>query len=172
MSKMAKCKTCGHDISKKAKTCPSCGEKNPAKKTSAGGVLLLILLGLFIIGSLNSPSGQNSNASSNTPASASNLPELALISWRCTEEYGYIGVEGEVKNISSKKMDNVTAIGSFRTKSGELVKSSDALIEYNPIMPGQTSPFKTMTTTNPEIKGCGVSFKYLMGGAIQVQGKQ
>lgn len=58
------------------------------------------------------------------------------------------------------------AVGTFRTNSGELVKSDSALIDYNPLMPGQTSPFKSMGTDNPQITDCGLNFKYLMGGSI------
>ena len=76
-------------------------------------------------------------------------------------------VRGEVKNVSSNKLKNVVAVGVFRTKDGELVKSEDALIDYNPIMPGQTSPFSAGGTDNPQISGCQLEFKYLMGGTVE-----
>ena len=69
-----------------------------------------------------------------------------------------------MKNVSTRKLENVVAVGEFRTKAGELVKSKDALLDYNPIMPGQTSPFSAGGTDNPQISGCQLAFKYLLGG--------
>ena len=43
-SKMSKCKTCGHDISKSARTCPKCGEKNPHGKMS---IFVKALIAIF-----------------------------------------------------------------------------------------------------------------------------
>jgi hypothetical protein len=61
-------------------------------------------------------------------------------------------IEGEVKNISARKLENIEAVGEFYTDSGEIVKFGDVLVEYTPIMPGQTSPFKVVVTENPQIK--------------------
>jgi len=49
MSKLTQCRTCGDTVAKKAKLCPHCGEKKPAKKktdmkTIAGLIFLLIFL--------------------------------------------------------------------------------------------------------------------------------
>ena len=70
------------------------------------------------------------------------------------------------QNVYSKKLDNVTAVATFRDAQGILVKTETALLEYNPIMPGQTSPFKAGGTDNPLIETCSTSFKYLMGRVI------
>lgn len=94
------------------------------------------------------------------------LPPLQILSWRCDKEHDYVFVRGEVKNISSQIIKNVTAVAEFRTKNGTFVKSEDALIKYNPILPGQTSPFEVGGTDNPEIEKCNVAFKDLLGGAI------
>lgn len=91
---------------------------------------------------------------------------LEVLSFRCSEEYGYSTVEGEVRNLTSEKLENVTAVGEFRTAGGDLVTTASAIIEYNPLMPGQRSPFKAMTTHNPLSVKCGVEFKYLLGGTI------
>ena len=75
-------------------------------------------------------------------------------------------VLGEVMNTSSIKLANVMAVGEFRTKDGTLVKAEDSLIDYNPILPGQTSPFKAGGTDNPAIVDCYLSFKTLFGQKI------
>jgi endogenous inhibitor of DNA gyrase (YacG/DUF329 family) len=52
-SLFVKCKTCGKDISKNAKTCPHCGEKQ--KKLSIIHWVGIVLAVLFVIGLLNAP---------------------------------------------------------------------------------------------------------------------
>ena len=91
---------------------------------------------------------------------------LELISMEIYREHGYIGAEGLVKNISDKSLDNVEAIVNFLDAKGNFVKFDDALIEYNPILSDQTSPFSVMTTDNPMIEKINIDFKYLMGGTI------
>jgi hypothetical protein len=128
-------------------------------------------------GSSNSAAAPAKSSSSATPAAAvppSPPPEpqydLALISSKGYEsEYGgYHITEGLVKNISSQPLKNVTAVGIWLDKDGEFIKSDDALIDYNPILPGQTSPFKTMSTGNPAMTKFRVEFKTLMGGTLAV----
>jgi hypothetical protein len=58
------------------------------------------------------------------------------------------------------------AVGIFRGADDELIKSSDALVDYNPLMPGQASPFEAGTTDNPLIKSCELSFKTLWGSQL------
>ena len=50
---------------------------------------------------------------------------------------------------------------------GGFITSDDALIDYNPILPGQTSPFKAMATENPAMRKASIDFKELMGGSIE-----
>jgi len=47
MSKLVKCKDCGHEISKQAKSCPQCGAPQK-RKTSGCAWIALVLLGLFL----------------------------------------------------------------------------------------------------------------------------
>lgn len=65
MAGMTKCKDCGHDVSKKAETCPNCGA--PLKKKNDIGCLGTIAV-LFLVGSiivlLQDMSGSGSGSSS------------------------------------------------------------------------------------------------------------
>ncbi len=61
MNKMVKCKTCGAEIAKSAKTCPHCGAKNNQMSLGARIALVVIILFLVIviaIASGSSGSGQ------------------------------------------------------------------------------------------------------------------
>jgi hypothetical protein len=71
-----------------------------------------------------------------------------------------------VRNISGESLRNVEAVVTFYDKSGGFITSDDAIIEYNPILPGQVSPFKTITTWNPAMHTASIEFKSLMGGTI------
>ncbi len=101
------------------------------------------------------------------PEAPSYEPKLQLLSWSNYTEYGYIHVVGEVRNISNSKLEHVLAVVTFRTENGTLVKTDDALINYDPLMPGQSSPFKVLTTENPAIKKLSLGFKHLLGGEIK-----
>jgi hypothetical protein len=93
-------------------------------------------------------------------------PKLQLLSHDGDTESDYIIVEGQIKNISTEKLENVEALVEFFDENDNFIKSDSALIEYDILLPDQTSPFKVMTITNPEIKIYRVSFKYFSGGKI------
>lgn len=136
--------------------------------------IVLVIIFSALSADYSSPNANKANSdsvASETNKIVNNEPVepeylLELKSYKCYEEYGYFQITGEVTNISDRSISNVEAIGGAYTKEGEFVKSDSALIEYNPIMPGQTSPFKVMTTMNPLISKCNIDFKSLMGGSI------
>lgn len=94
-------------------------------------------------------------------------PPLRLNSSKCRNEYGFIKFVGEVTNRSAQPIENLMAIGVFRTSNGELVKSASSLIDYQPLMPGQRSPFTVITSDNPVIRECFVGFKTMFGGVVE-----
>lgn len=46
-SKLTKCKACGAEIAKTAKTCPQCGAKHKSGHPILAAILLLIAIGIF-----------------------------------------------------------------------------------------------------------------------------
>jgi hypothetical protein len=70
-------------------------------------------------------------------------PMLAIVSSRGYEQGGYHFVEGEVTNLTTRPLEHVTAVAKWYTEDGTLVTTDTALVEKDPILPGQTSPFKT-----------------------------
>lgn len=93
--------------------------------------------------------------------------QLELVNTLWSEGYGYATYEGQVKNISNSKLKNVQAVVTWYDRNDNMITSSSALIEYNPILPGQSSPFKVMKTYNPAMGKAGVEFSHLMGGTIR-----
>lgn len=127
-------------------------------------VLLLAVLGCVDSGR-KSGSSLDSSPSSNTVRS----PQLRLLSVRDNGSYGYHIVEGQVQNLSAEKMERVMAQVTFYDKSGNMVTSEDSLIEYDPLMPAQTSPFKVMIRANPAMDRYQIDFKYMLGETIDYE---
>ncbi|MCF8097998.1 MAG: FxLYD domain-containing protein [Desulfarculaceae bacterium] len=93
--------------------------------------------------------------------------ELLIKSWRWSQTSSYyVEVTGEVKNISYKRMKNVVAVASFYDKQNNFITSKWTFLEFNPVMPGQTSPFKIMARFNPLMNKCSLRFKYFTGQEI------
>jgi len=146
-----------------------------------GGLIVALALGAFGMSIGGNSSSAPTRTSTPTRSAPTRLPtrtampaptgpKLALLSAKGYEsEYGgYHYIEGEVKNISDESLKNVTAVGIWLDKDGTFIKSDDALIDYNPILPGQTSPFKTISTGNPAMEKYRVEFKTLFGGTLSV----
>jgi hypothetical protein len=131
-------------------------------------VVLMIFLALWVVGkiSTNGSTPRPVSSPGRTELPVSLDPQLELVRFNWSIEYGYAILEGQVRNISPRALQNVAAVASFYDTSGGFIGSADALIDYNPILPGQTSPFKVMRTENPAMKKAGVEFKYLMRGTI------
>ncbi len=143
----------------------------PKPKPRIGKILLatvLIIFCLVIVGSISDSLSGKGSSTAGAPAVAK-ADQLELLSYKCTTEYGFFTISGQVKNISSESLKNVTAVGTTYTSDGQFINSDSALTEYNPILAGQTSPFKVMMTLNPAMKKCDVSFKELLGGTIQTK---
>lgn len=172
---LRKCKECGREISTRAKECPGCGAPQP-KGTSVLAVLgFLLIAGIVYAIVTSSESNNSSNSSNNIAPTAFDssrvptepaTPPLEVQSWHCDQKDSFMFVRGEVKNVSPNKLKNIAAVGTWYTKAGALIKSDDALLDYNPILPGQTSPFEVISTSNPEAQRCGLNFKNLMGGTV------
>jgi hypothetical protein len=77
--KLIKCKACGHEISEKATSCPSCGNPNkPSNYLSGGQVLFYLGLGLAVIWWMGSRS--ISTPSAPMPISAPKPPSAPVTS--------------------------------------------------------------------------------------------
>ena len=97
--------------------------------------------------------------------------KLEMLSWRCDEERRYIIARGEVKNISAEPL-SLTAVVTYRDSAGKLVKHDRAMIEFNPLKSGQSSPFEVVSPSSPEIVACELAFREALKGiTIQVSGK-
>ena len=184
---LRKCRECGAAVSSRAATCPHCGAPVKRKGFSAG-FWVVLFIGLMGFAMMASTECQGPAPSSRAPASSvarkprkpnpsSPKPrpppkpvvqpaKLVLITWAWREESGFAIVEGEVKNVSSENLRNVEAVVGFYTAAGKFITSDSSLLDYNPILPGQTSPFKVMAGYNPKMHTAKLRFKKMWGGTI------
>jgi hypothetical protein len=81
----------------------------------------------------------------------------------------FVEASGRVKNISNESLNHVEAVVVFEAKDGTFITSGSALIDYQPILPGQSSPWKVIETWNPKMAKASLRFKYLMGGGIRTK---
>lgn len=169
------CKHCGRELTQKSESSQS---RTSGQSAAVGcGVILLIVMGscLFLLPTDNpSPTRSTDDSTISTaapespaPAPVPASPDLALLAARGYEESGFHQVEGQVQNISSNSLDNVTVIVTWYTSDSEFITSDEALIDFNPILPGQISNFSTLTRSNPAMSRFSVQFKDLLAGTIQ-----
>ncbi len=86
--------------------------------------------------------------------------QLALLSSVTHLDEHFAIVQGQVQNISKSSMRRVIAVVSWYTADGSFITSDDAEVDYNPILPGQVSPYKVFSTANPQMEKYIVEFKF------------
>ena len=102
------------------------------------------------------------------PTPPPSIYKLALISGQCTlrSDIGFTECEGFVENISGKPLENVEVVIVWVYTSGTPVSTDKALIDYNPVLAGQQSPWSTIGDYNPALTKFRIQFKELLGGTI------
>jgi len=192
------CPECDNPCAQDATACPKCGKPlaevaakkgTPKRRIDALGCVigvfgLIVLVGIFATLGTNRPTqtyrtptnvraSEGMGAPDSVPAPPRNLLRMSYRDYHWCQESGYAIATGRVTNISSVPLDNVMAVVEFEAKDGSLITSSDSMIDYQPILPGQSSPFTVMETWNPAMaKGtAGVSFKTVLGEPIGTEYK-
>ena len=94
--------------------------------------------------------------------------DLLLQDWSLTRPSSgqELTVTGQVKNISQKPLPQVYAVVRFFDGNNGFITDEKQFIEQNPIQPGQTSPFRITTKSDPTIRRVTVAFTTVAGGPI------
>ncbi len=127
MAKLKQCKACGAEISKSAKTCPKCGQKN------GGGCLKILLAGIGIIvilGALGSLFGDKTDkekdVSTNAPAPIveEKKAKYEVLEEKIEEDSFTRYITGKVKNNSGKDVSYVQIEINLYDKDGNQIGST------------------------------------------------
>lgn len=147
--KLTNCKTCGSEISKGAKCCPSCGKDN--RKFYAKHKILTGLLALFIIGSVgNAVDNEDVDVEVNNvkEEEAKEKAETKVSKYKVTLESGAYDssgfafyVYGTLTN-NKKDVDYIQILIPVYDKNGN--KLGDAMANCNNLKKGETWRFKAM----------------------------
>ena len=74
-----------------------------------------------------------------------------------------------MKNLTNANLENVMAVVTWYTDDGNFITTDDAVIDYNPVLPGQTSPFEVISRSNPAMSRYNVEFKMLFGSTLRTE---
>jgi hypothetical protein len=108
------------------------------------------------------PQLQGSDGSGPSSGSA-----LILLSGSCAPTaISFVECNGSVRNGTNESLSNVEVLILWSDAGNRLQRTDSALIEYNPILAGQTSPWQTIGTRNPGLTAFKIAFKNLLGGTI------
>jgi hypothetical protein len=130
-------------------------------------VLAAIILMVVVLGCVDGRRGSRLSNDGTTTVDDS-VPKLEVTSWKLgTSASGnFVEVDGEVVNSSNQPIDSLRVTAEFRTSDGTFITSEDGFVDYSPLMPGQSSPFKIMGRFNPQMATARLRFKTLFGGEI------
>ena len=118
---------------------------------------------LDAVASIVFPAGDGKAQASAPRGAAGNAP--LVVSARLCETFDrFTALSGEVRNASSRRIDNLVAVGTFRGKSGAVVKVEQQLL--GAVAAGETAAFKVMWWYDPRIESCTVSFKIFGGRPV------
>jgi hypothetical protein len=138
------------------------------------GVAAAILVVITIVADSYRPAtAPHMLSTSRTESSTPPLPQLALLSSRGgASSSAYYKVEGEVLNFGSTPLRSVLAVATWYDKQDQFITSDNALIEFDPLLPGQKSPFKILMRTNPAMHAYAVTFKTIGGTELAVEDRR
>ena len=96
---------------------------------------------------------------------------IRLDSFRCVTDssIGFAYARGRVTNISGVRLENVLALAEWYTRDDTFIVADDALIDLDPLLPGQSSPFETISRYNPAMQSCRVVLKDLFGPELPTE---
>lgn len=134
-----------------------------------GGASLLIALFISVLD--NAPSATKPSAAPvrttptvrvATPSPSPALEVLPGLAWEQTSSQ-HVTVKGEVRNLTADSLRGVIAVVTFRTKDGVFITNAESVIDFNPLLPGQASPFDVIERYNPAMDTFSLRFR-LPGG--------
>jgi hypothetical protein len=134
-------------------------------------IATIVVTGI-VIGNIDRPPVHRPLTSA-VPSLAPPLPPLALLSSRGgASSSAYYKVEGEVQNIGTTPLRSIVAVATWYDKQDSFISADSGLVEYDPLMPGQKSPYSVLIRANPLMHQYTVGFKQIGGGELTVEDRR
>lgn len=94
------------------------------------------------------------------PVAVSDGPQgLELVAVRETQFYGYRFVEGEIKNVSNRVLENLEVTVRWYVSQGALLATEAAVIDAGALQTGRTVSFRVLTKSSPGMASYSLLFK-------------
>jgi hypothetical protein len=163
--------------------CPACAPPrrqvfgNRGLLAGGGGTILLVIVVAAVAALLlrGGGRGRSSNFGGFDPPTAEAIPfggvaerslgdpaALRLTSFTCAriEAFGATACEGSVQNISESPLQDVQFVVEWLTEGGDVVSVNRGTVEFNPVLPGQVSPWVLNSASyNPEFRSYRLTFE-------------
>lgn len=109
----------------------------------------------------------------NLPSSSTELvSDVQILSIKCAFTVVGPEVQGEIKNVSPQPLEYVVIMSSFFDGQDKFVSTTELNIAFNPLLPGQISPFDGYGGLNPVITKVTVAPAIMSGRALSNSGIQ
>lgn len=102
--------------------------------------------------------------SSPSPVASSSVTPVTLnaFHWKVNSA-NMVAFEGQVTNNSDQPIRSLEALAEFYTSDGKFITSASTYMDINPLMPGQTTPFKGYETFQFEMETVKIRLKTFNG---------
>ena len=111
------------------------------------GLGITALIALTAANWTTTPIGGRRTATVTEPA-----PSLELLSSRAYQSStAYWRVTGQIRNAGTDPIDRLAVMTTWYDKAGGFIVTDEAMVTFSPLLPGQVSPWETMTRTNPAL---------------------
>ncbi len=94
--------------------------------------------------------------------------EVTNWGWHFSDGGGYIIAEGEVENLSGRRLERVKFVVRYSDANDKFITSGWGYVDFKPLLPGQRSPFKDYTSLNPAVKYGSIQFFDRRGNQLRV----
>lgn len=95
-------------------------------------------------------------------------PVLGLIGLNSEGDENLFQVHGLVRNLTGSPINSVVAVVNYFGENNAFVKTDEGHAKFDPIMPGQTSPFTVITSAHPSIVRYVVQFRQFAGSTLEM----
>lgn len=149
------------DQSQETMTLPRARGGNAAGMIKLAGIGVVVFAAIvFVASRFEHPREPSAAAvSSSTPHPMTAPTQLEFTHrWNWSESGNYIHIEGQVTNVSGERLEGMRIVISLADEAGNFVTSEVSYPQFDPLMPGQTSPYTSMISDNPAIKKYRVEF--------------